>query len=686
MSPRPDTTPGGSDRRLDWARALFLVAATLVAYEQVRRAGFIWDDDAHLTQNPCIVGPQGLAEIWTTRAARHFPLILTTFWVEHAIWGLNPLLFHAVNVFLHATSAVVLWRVLETLGVKGAFLGATLWALHPVQVETVAWVTELKNTQSCLFYLVSVLCFARWVKSDLAGKRSWDYAAALVFAALAMASKSSTVVLPAVLGLCGWWLRGSFRLRDAVRLVPVLVMSAGDVVLTLWTQHLEGANDAEWVRGFPERLATVGPTFWFYLGKLAWPHPLIFIYPRWKIEWTHPAAYLPVAAMVVFLFALRWFRAKPLRAAFFAFAYFLIALSPVLGLLDQFFWRYSFVGDHFQYLASMGPLALAGAGVTAAIGLLGKTGRIVGPVTTAALACLLGALAWKQSGVFRTDEALWKSTLALNPECWMAHNNLGTDYLLSGRVKESIDEFEKGIAIRARDFRAHQNLALALVRLGRLDEAAAQFREALRIEPNYDMALDGLGGVYLLQGRQADAREQFQAALKANPAFEQAEVDYGKALASSGRFNEAIDHFRRALSIDPRDVRAMSDLGRAILAQGHVGAAVAEFDRALAIDPRYTTALINEASAELQRGGWHAAEVLCTKALEIAPSIAEAHNNLAAALIEEGRLDEAIVHCHKALEIRPGFRDAMMNLGKALYKKGRVDEANSLFLKATGSK
>ena len=669
-----------------WARALFLVAATLVAYEQVRRGGFIWDDDAHLTQNPCIVGPLGLADIWTSRAARHFPLILTTFWVEHAIWGLNPVLFHVVNVLIHAASAVVLWRVLESLGVRGAFLGAALWALHPVQVETVAWVTELKNTQSCLFYLLSILCFSRWVKSDLAGKRSWDYAAALAFAALAMASKSSTVVLPAVLGLCSWWLRGSFRLRDAIRLIPVLVMSAADIVLVLWTQHIEGANDPEWHRGLLERLATVGPTFWFYLGKLAWPHPLIFIYSRWTIEWTHLAAYLPLAAMLAFLLALWWIRRGRIRPVFFAFAYFLIALSPVLGLLDQFFWRYSFVGDHFQYLASIGPLALAGAGITVALGLLGSPGRVLTHAVSLALVCLLGAMTWKRSEVFLTDEALWQSTLALNPDCWMAHNNLGTDYLLSGRVSESIDEFQRGLAIRANDFRAHQNLANALDREGRLDEAAAHYRAALTISPDYDMAHDGLGEVLQKQGHLPEAFEQFQTALRINPNLEQAEVDYGKALAGSGQANQALDHFRKALSIDPKDIHAMSDMGSALLALGQADAAVAEYDRALAIDPRYTTALVNEASAELQLGAWSAAEVLCRKALAIAPDLAEAHNNLAAALVEEGHLDEAIAHCRRALEIKPGLRDAKMNLGKALYKKGLTEEAEAQFREANGAR
>ena len=155
--------------RRDWFWALLLIAFVFIAYAQVFRADFIWDDESHLTQNPCVVGPLGLKEIWTTTQAVYYPLVLTTFWALHKFVGLNPLPYHALNVLLHAVSAILLWRVLRLLQVRGAWFGAALWALHPVMVQSVAWVTELKNTQSCVFYLLSILFFLKWEDQERGG-------------------------------------------------------------------------------------------------------------------------------------------------------------------------------------------------------------------------------------------------------------------------------------------------------------------------------------------------------------------------------------------------------------------------------------------------------------------------------------------------------------------------------------
>jgi len=197
--------------RCDWFWGLILILSVILTYTPVWHAGFIWDDAQHLTTNPCIVGPLGLKEIWTTSAADICPFTFTTFWVEHALWGLAPLPYHLVNVLLHAACAVLLWRVLRSLRVQGAWLGAAIWTLHPVEVESVAWITEMKNTESGLFFLLSILFFVRWLRARGVERRTgdgWNYRLTLFFAALAMASKSSTVILPVVLSLCVWWMEG----------------------------------------------------------------------------------------------------------------------------------------------------------------------------------------------------------------------------------------------------------------------------------------------------------------------------------------------------------------------------------------------------------------------------------------------------------------------------------------------
>jgi len=321
----------------DWLWGLFLVALVLMAYVRVFTAGFIWDDESHLTQNPCIIGPLGLKEIWTSARAVYYPLVLTTFWSLHKLVGLSPLPYHILNVLMHAGSAALLWRVLRQLDVRGAWLGAALWALHPVMVQSVAWVTELKNTQSCLFYLLSIFWFLNWEscsrrpmgdarashppsrRYDVAGSeagtgkrgegmkfeaaetsdrvRWWRFACALLFFVMAILSKPSTVMLPAVLALCVWWRRGRIQWRDIVTLAPFALISGLASMWTIWEQKFHsGATGLEWGQMWPERLIIAGRATWFYLGKLIWPDPLIFIYPRWEINALQPAAYLPLLA------------------------------------------------------------------------------------------------------------------------------------------------------------------------------------------------------------------------------------------------------------------------------------------------------------------------------------------------------------------------------------------------------
>ena len=276
--------------RHDWLWGLTLILFVILAYTPIWHAGFIWDDDTILTANPCIVGPLGLKEIWTTSAADICPLTITTFWVEHALWGLSPLPYHLVNVLMHGACAVLLWRVLGSFRVQGAWLGAALWALHPVQVESVAWITEMKNTESGLFFLLSILFFVKWLRAkELNNGRTegvWNYALCLLFAAMAMAGKSSTVILPVVLCLCAWWVEGRWHWRNVVRVIPLFLMTVAASALSIWTQGLQLATvtDPQWARTWPQRLAAAGDAFWFYLGKLLWPYPLVAIYPRWQID------------------------------------------------------------------------------------------------------------------------------------------------------------------------------------------------------------------------------------------------------------------------------------------------------------------------------------------------------------------------------------------------------------------
>jgi protein O-mannosyl-transferase len=614
-------------RRQNWFWALVLIALVFIAYSQVFRAGFIWDDESHLTRNPCVVGPLGLKEIWTSTQAVYYPLVLTTFWVLHKVVGLNPLPYHLLNVALHAASAILLWRALQLLEVRGAWLGAALWALHPVMVQSVAWVTELKNTQSCLFYLLSIFFFLRWedgrqgaaVSSAPLGRyercRSLvPFVLSLAFFILATLSKPSVVMLPFVLALCIWWMRGKIRWRDALALAPFALISALASAWTIWEQKFHAhAVGPDWAQTFPERLIIAGRAIWFYLGKLLWPDPLIFIYPLWSLDSLELVGYLGLLAAVAGLIALWFVRAKWGRALFFAAAYYVISLFPVLGLFSVYFFRYSFVSDHFQYLASMGPLALAGAGITILVPLV-RAKWFIGSLIFSILLLLLGFLTWRQTAEYRDLVALYTATLKKNPACWMAHYNLG----------------------------------IVLSDQGKTDQAIDHYRDAVGLRPDYA----------------------------------EAHYNLGRLLAEQAQFDDAIAHYAKAVELNPADAEAQNNLGVTFFAIGRVDDAIAHYQRALEIQQDYAEASCNLANALVTKGDLDGAIARYSACLTAIPDQAEAQYNLASALLRKGRTDEAIVHYQKILQLHPESADAHANLGSALVAKGRARDAMAEYTKA----
>jgi len=671
--------------RRDWLFGLILVFAVILVYQPVWHAGFIWDDEGHVTANPCIIGPLGLKEIWTTSAGQFFPLVLTAFWVEHALWGLNPLGYHLVNVFMHGACAVVLWRVLRGLQMPGAWLGAALWALHPVQVESVAWITEMKNTQSCVFYLLTILFFVRWLRTRENPKRGdWSYALTLVFAVLAMASKSSTVVLPVVLALCAWWVEKRWQWHHLMRLAPVFLMSVVASAITLWPGTLDAAAtaDPQFARTWSERVVTSGDAVWFYLGKLIWPHPLIVIYPRWQIDASQWFSYLPLLAVIVVMFILWLKRETWSRPCFFALSYFLVVLSPFLGLIDQSFWRYSFVEDHLQYLACMGPLALAGAGMVRLAEFV-IPGRLwLQSNLCAGLLLVLGMLSWQRAWAYESEETLWTDTLPQNQNCWAGHDALGIALSQKGQVDEAIIQFQKSLEINPLNAEARNNLGAALFNKGQVDEAMAQYQKNLEINPNDVATHNNLGNAFVHKKQLNEAIAQYQKALEIDPINAEARNHLGNALFLKGKVDEAIIQFQKSLEINPNIADAHSNLGNALFQKGQVEEAIVQYQKTLEINPNIAEAHYNLGVALSQQGKVDEAMVQYQKTLEIDSNYADAHNNLANALVQKGRVDEAIAECQKALEINSNNVAAHDNLGWALLQKGQVDEGITQFHKA----
>ncbi len=677
-------------------RGLVLAAIVVIAYLAALPGEFLWDDDLHVTANPTIIGPLGLKEIWTTAAANYFPLVLTNFWVQHALWGLHPLGYHLVTLACHALSAVLLWRVLGQLKVRGAWLGAALWALHPVQVESVAWICELKNTQSAVFFLAAIMCWVRWlevgrVSDPLSAPRrpsqggsetrpTLFYALALGCALLAILSKPSTVTLPVVLALCTWWMHRRLTWRDLLPLAPFFALSLGAAGWTIWEQRIHsGAEGAAWAQTWPERFAIAGHVVWFYLGKLAWPADLIFIYPRWHIDGSHLPVYVPLAALLVVLAFLWWRRDGALRPVFAAAIFFGVLLFPVLGFFSIYFFRYSFVGDHFQYLASMGPLALAGAGITVALDRLPAGVARLRGLGPALVIGLLSALTWRESTEYLTHESLWRATLARNSQASMAWFNLGDTLVKKGRHDEAIASFRRALELRPDDAPGHNDLACELVVVGRPEEAIPLFERALVLRPGYAQVHNNLGNAFRSLGRIDEATVQYEKAVAAMPDYAEAHNNLACELGAKGRIAEALAHFAESIRLRPENAVAHSNLGNALRDAGRLPEALASYERALKLAPVSADVLANYALALVAAGRTVEALPRFAEAVRSAPTSAKIYRDWGTTLLRMGRIPEAIVQFEAVVRLDPNAAAAHATLGNAFAQAGRWTEAAARF-------
>jgi protein O-mannosyl-transferase len=518
-----------------WLFALFLAAVTLIAYQPVWHAGFIWDDDSILLNNPLIRQAGGWYQAWFNRAADDFvPATITSLWLEWRLWGANPLVYHLDNLLLHVCSAILLWRILLRLKIPGAWLAAALFAVHPVNVESVAWIAQRKNTLAMVFLLLSVQSYLTFEDS---GRRRWYWLAAGLFV-LALAAKTAVVPLPVVLLGLAWWRRGRIDRRDVRHSLVFFVLAAAGALMAVWIQ--QGAAIGVVVRtdSFWARLAGAGWALWFYLGKALLPLNLNFVYPRWKIPGGNPLAYLPLALWAAGLLICRRCCKGWGKGALFALGYFSLMLLPVLGFVNIYFMRYSLVADHWEYFAIIGPIALAAA-------------IIKKPVAAAALLLALGALTWRQCGMYANEETLWQTTLRLNPHCPLACLNLGFGLDEKGMVDEAITYYREALQSKPDFEEAHNDLGYALLQKGRVDEAITHCREALQIRPAFAEAHYNLGNGLYQKGKVDEAITEYQNALQIKPLYVEAHYNLGVALGQQGKTDEAIAQYQAALQIAP---------------------------------------------------------------------------------------------------------------------------------------
>ena len=666
--------------------AALLLAATLAAYAPALTGSLLWDDDAHVTK-PALRSLHGLWRIWFEAGAtqQYYPLLHTAFWAEHRLWGDSVLAYHLVNVVLHATAAWLLILILRRLSFAAAILAGLVFALHPICVESVAWISEQKNTLSAVFYLGSALLYLDFDRTRRRSLYSW----ALGLFVLALLTKTVTATLPAALLVVFWWRRGRIEWRrDVVPLLPWFAIASAGGLFTAWVEaKFIGAEGAGFSFTLAQRLSIASRNIAFYLRGVLWPGDLMFIYPRWSLESEgeiNCLCLIGVLALAGALVAL----ARKWRGPLAGFLYFAGTLFPALGFVNVYPFLFSFVADHFVYLASIGIIVPATWGLWWVAGRLsGNAGRLM---LTLALPLALGSLTWRQSRAYSDPITLYRSTLERNPAAWLMHFNLAVSLGMDPQhLPEAISEYRATIRLKPDHWRAHNNLGSALLRTpGNSSAAISEFEEALRYNPNYAEAHNNLGvALEQVPGRSGDAEKHLRAAVRILPAYDAAHSNLGILLLKNpGSLDEATGEFEAAIRIAPGVADYHYELANALRRKpGRLPDAVSEYRTALKLRPEYPEALSNLGVALTHMPG-QADEAIgeFEAALKLDPRSAQIHANLADALARlPGRRSEAIEEYSAAIRIDPSDARFHYGLGQQLAGvKGGLPEAVAQFREA----
>jgi cytochrome c-type biogenesis protein CcmH/NrfG len=671
-----------------------LALLVLAVYWPVAQGGLIWDDSVMLSDNPLVQAPDGWWRVWVAapgpKTPDYFPLTSFLFWLQYHAWGHVAGGYHAVNVALHFVNCLLLWRVLKALRIPAAWLVAAVFAVHPANVPSVAWIAELKNQLAMLFYLGTLQA---WLRFEDDGSRR-RYAAALGLFALGCLSKGSVVVLPPVLLLLAWWRRDRIAKADVVRSLPFFGLALASGIVTMVYQYRPDGGlplDAGWQ--FVNGLAVSGRAVWFYLANDLLPVNPCAVYPLWHLDLSLPETYLPTLALAAAFALLLWKRrtwwGRPLL---FGLAYFVITMFPLLGFLPTMYMQFSFVADHWQYLSLAGVIALpVGAGVAAAGWEQGGAGAARGkrkkPQPAAALrpfragmavlAALglagLAALACRHAWAYSDGLRLWQDTMTRNPDAYVAYNNYASDALARGRCSAKV--------------------------------AAGYFREAVRRNPGYSEGWKNLAQAYAALGKTDEALDACRRIRFFNPRGERIRASlatevlvlYGTLAQGKGDNTLARNCFDEALRLDPRCQPARFNLALLLASTGAAKGAAAEYRRLLEQDPDNHKAANNlawllAASPDPSLRNPREAESLARRALAASANTEERSNHLdtlAVAQAANGRFAEAARTARTAVALArkakaPPVEVAEMEKRLRLYEKGQSWFDPALGLRKTG--
>lgn len=714
----PDAPAARRRGRLSsFALGLLLVVLTAVSYLPAVQGGFIWDDDKYVTENPLLWDQDGLYRIWftTDSPSQYFPMVYTSFLIEYAFWELDPFGYHVTNIVIHCANALLLWLLLSLLRLRGAWLAAAIFALHPVQVESVAWITERKNVLTAFFSFLSLLAWLRFIDPGRRGQSAWpSYLLSFFLYLVALLSKTTACTLPAALVLL-LWMRGiRVDWKRWLQIAPYVALGLAAGLLSIWWEkHHQGTDTTVIGLDFLERILIASRAVWFYLGKLVVPIDLAFSYTQWKIDSSDLGQYLWIAACLFAMLAIWAWRKKIGRGPIAALVFYAATLLPLIGFVDLYTFLYTYVADHYQYVACLGPIALFAALLSGAIERPGGRGRVGAFVIYAVLLGALGALTWQQSLVYKDKETLWRDTLKKNPDSYMAHNNLGIFLTQQQRFEEAVVHLKHTARLRPDDIEPLGNLGVLLSKLGRHNEAIEQLEKALTIQPGrpmHYMTHNAMGVVYAEMGDPQSAIDCYLKALRINPSYSKAHYNLGCAYMMIENVERAIDHYRQALQFQANYFNACRDLAMALHLRGRTEEAADTMQRALGLNPAFAAGHLRLGEFNEELGKTDTAVQCYARALEIDPGLTEARRHLGRldpsaleglppepmgstdpeivewynqglSLAKEGRYAEAVPWFRKAVDRNPGFALCWDALGNALASQLETEEAIEAFRK-----
>jgi protein O-mannosyl-transferase len=621
--PRPNDALGWAiSSRLQVPICLGLIVATTffiyLIYLPAIHGGPVADDLANLTR-PDLQSLGGLYRIWFEpgATAQYYPLVHTTFWLEQKLWGYSFPGYHLVNVLWHSLSVVLVYGILTRLNAPGALLAAAIFAVHPVMVESVGWMTEQKNTLSTVFYLGAMLAYLDFDES----RRRWRYFLALGLFACALLTKSATVTLPVALLIIFWWKRGTWLWqRDVQPLVPFFLMSIASGLMTMWVERkFVGALGADFELNFLQRVLLTGRALWFYLGKLVWPANLSFTYVRWTInpsqwwQWVFSIAAL-VTTFVLWAIRGRW------RAPLAGWLFYCGTLFPILGFLSLYMFLYTFVADHLQYLASLGMIGLASAGIALGFERLTTPARWLGTSLCILLLATFATLSWQQSQMYGDTIKLYQNTLTHNPDCWIAHHNLGSELQAKNKLEAAIEQYEIVLHTRPDFAMSHNNLGNVYLQMGRYQEAIDHLENAAKLKPNLGMIHNSLAGAYFAIGKLPQSIEQYRLALAYDSNDAEAHANLANVLVTAGESDDAIAHYNEAIMRMPDRADIHANLANLLRQLGRTNEAIKQYRTALQLKPDYLQAYAHLAQSLAAMNQSQAAVATAEKAIETARS------------------------------------------------------------------